>query len=191
MRFLIKHGVCVKLIKYVVIWMIVLFFAPYILAFVAYKTFKKKRFLIMLFSVLPDDIRTREIDKIRGVEEGEFDEALATSLYDLKDENYWLSLGIDWSAIDEVEPQANSQIKHYGIKDTFTLNSSHEYESVWQALVAYDVWLKARGYEFVLWDQGSDEYTGFICDSRIYSNFLKLGNKVGLNLVRLDHENEQ
>lgn len=180
-----------KFIKNVVVWTFVLSLSPFVLIYVIYQRWQRKKFLYMLFSVLPNEVCSREMNKISAFGAKNFDVALASSLYDLKDEDYWLSVGIDWSAIDEVEPQANSQIKHYGVKDTFTLSSSHEYDNVWQALVAYDVWLNARGYEFLLWDQGSDEYTGFIRDSLTYTKFLKLGKEVGLNLVRLDHENEQ
>ncbi|WP_421853332.1 DUF6630 family protein [Marinomonas sp.] len=180
-----------KFIKNTVVWIIIIICSPYILGYMVYQIYVRKRFLSLLLSGLPKDIRSHEIHKIMWGEKNEISEALEDSLHDLKEKNYWVNVSIDWHDVDEVEPQANSQIKHYGIKDTFVLNSSHEYESVWQALVTYDVWLKTRGYEFVLWDQGSDEYTGFICDSRTHSKFLKLGNKVGLNLVRLDHENEQ
>ena len=43
----------------------------------------------------------------------------------------------------------------------------------------------------MLWDIDADQYTGFICRSDILGKLLNEGRKLGLDLVKLDHVNEQ
>ncbi|ARW82487.1 hypothetical protein O23A_p1744 [Aeromonas salmonicida] len=43
----------------------------------------------------------------------------------------------------------------------------------------------------MLWDIYADQYTGFICRTDILDKLLNEGRKPGLDLVKLDHVNEQ
>ncbi|WP_157634822.1 DUF6630 family protein [Vibrio rhizosphaerae] len=176
----------------IIIYSIVVLGSPLFLANYYFQRYRLINFLSMLFSGLPDEVQSPQINKIMDDVYGKnHSELIETALYELKEEGYWVNLSIDWRDIDEVEPQANEVIKYTCIQDTFTLSTQSDDESVWQALVTFDIWLQARGYQFVLWDQGSDQYEGFVCDSPSCEKFMKLGNRFGLKLIELDHVNEQ
>ena len=114
-----------------------------------------------------------------------------STLFALNSDEHWGCLNIDWRDVEEVELQGNALADMHGLKEHFICSEPDEDASVWSMLVLYDLWLQARGYEVVLWDLDADQYTGFICRSDILDKLLNEGRKLGLDLVKLDHVNEQ
>ncbi len=97
-------------------------------------------------------------------------------------------LNIDWRDVEEVELQGNALADIHGVKEHFICSEPGEDTSVWHMLVLYDLWLQARGYEVVLWDIDADHYTGLICRTDVLDKLLNEGRKLGLAMVKLDHE---
>lgn len=116
---------------------------------------------------------------------------IVSTLVELNSEEHWVCLSIDWRDVEEVELQGNALADVHGLKEHFVCSEPDEDASVWSMLVLYDLWLQARGYEVVLWDLEADQYTGFICRTDILDKLLNEGRKLGLDLVKLDHVNEQ
>ncbi|KJY91481.1 hypothetical protein TW84_08350 [Vibrio neptunius] len=152
---------------------------------------EKKWLLSAIISPLPDDDKAKVLDFFEQSKSEHFDEKLLSTLGEVDESKYWLMFRIDWCDTDEVEAQANAMTKTYSIEDKFHINVSVEGASVWSLLVVYDRWLQERGYQVVLWEQGSDEYCGFICKSEVLRRFIRAGKLSGLKLMKLDHANEQ
>ncbi|GHX03245.1 hypothetical protein VCSRO2_3623 [Vibrio cholerae] len=178
-------------VKNLIIIVLALVFSPVLILAAIYFSKEKKWFISSLFSPLSDELKTNKVDALTQCKNEEFYEKLLSILTEVNTVRHWLGFCIDWRDIDEVESQGNAIAKTHGIDEIFHANFSDEGSSVWSMLVAYDIWLQEKGYEVVLWDQGSDEYSGFICKSEVLSRFIKVGKQLGLDLVKLDHVNEQ
>ena len=152
---------------------------------------RQKWLLSVIISPLPDDEKVRVMDFFAQCKSERFCEKLLSTLDEANSSKYLFIFRIDWRDIYEVEAQANAMTKTYGIEDKFHTNFSAENASVWSLLVVFDLWLQERGYEVVLWEQGSDEYCGFICQSELLRRFIRVGKLSGLDLIKLDHVNEQ
>lgn len=92
---------------------------------------------------------------------------IVSTLVELNSDEHWVCLNIDWRDVEEVELQGNALADIHGLKEHFMCSEPDEDASVRSMLVLYDLWLQARGYDVVLLDLGSDQYTGFICPSNI------------------------
>ncbi len=172
------------------ILMIALVLSPVLIAAAYYFRCEKRWFLKTLFSPLADEIKAPHLAELVKTKDNALEEKLTDAFSQLSDEGYWLNFRIDWCDSDEVVPQANAIAEAYGIKDVFSIDTDIEEPSVWQLLVFFDIWLQQYEFEVVLWDQGSDEYCGFICPSTILRRFIRAGKLCDQQLVKLDHENE-
>ncbi|EHJ93286.1 DUF6630 family protein [Vreelandella boliviensis] len=179
------------IVKKLLIIILVTAILPVVIPLAVYAVIQKRWFLSTLLLPLPEDVKSVKLDLLINSKKDVLQENIVLCLVDLNMGGYWLYFNIDWRAVEEVKTQGNALAKMHGVNDIFTSNKIDEEASVWSMLVVYDMWLQEKGYEVVLWDQGSDEYTGFICQLNATDKFLKAGKSLGLELVRLDHVNEQ
>ncbi|TEW43040.1 DUF6630 family protein [Psychromonas algicola] len=121
----------------------------------------------------------------------DYDMLLMDQLNELIEEKEsWLVARIDWKATDEVEPQLNALLTTHNIKGHFRATTlSESVDSIPFALCEFDYWLVNKQYRFILWDQGSDEYTGFICETSSCERLLELAKKLTLTF-KVDMANE-
>ncbi|TXR54852.1 DUF6630 family protein [Reinekea thalattae] len=114
--------------------------------------------------------------------EFDFEWFLIEHLMEIKESKGRLAIRIDWKDIDEVEPQTNAVLSAHGIVGNFKPTTLTDYaHSIESALCEYDSWLVKNGYRFILWDQGSDEYFGFICKQDKIDTVLELSKSIGLD----------
>jgi hypothetical protein len=181
----------VKVIKQIFMILSVIILSPLLIPMVYAERRRKKWFLSTLLSPLPEEIRVGRVNALMNTRTDELQGRIVSTLVDFNSDEHWVCLNIDWRDVEEVELQGNALADIHGLKDHFTCSEPGEEASVWSMLVLYDLWLQARGYEVVLWDIEADQYTGFICRTDILDKLLNEGSKLGLDLVKLDHVNEQ
>lgn len=180
-----------KVIKQIFMILSVIILSPLLIPMVYAERRRKKWFLSTLLSPLPEEIRVGRVNALMNTRTDELQGRIVSTLVDFNSDEHWVCLNIDWRDVEEVELQGNALADIHGLKDHFTCSEPGEEASVWSMLVLYDLWLQARGYEVVLWDIDADQYTGFICRTDILDKLLNEGSKLGLDLVKLDHVNEQ
>lgn len=186
-----SRGKQVKVIKKVFLLLSVIILSPLLIPMVYAERRRKKWFLSTLLSPLPEEIRVDRVNALMNSNADELQDGIMSILVALNSDEHWGCLNIDWRDVEEVELQGNALADMHGLKEHFICSEPDEDASVWSMLVLYDLWLQARGYEVVLWDLDADQYTGFICRSDILDKLLNEGRKLGLDLVKLDHVNEQ
>lgn len=180
-----------KAIKKLFLILSVIILSPLLIPMVYVERRRKKWFLSTLLSHLPEAIRVGRINSLMNTNADALQGCIVSTLVELNSDEHWVCLNIDWRDVEEVELQGNALADIHGLKDHFMCSEQDEDASVWSMLLLYDLWLQARGYDVVLLDIGSDQYTGFICSSNILDKLLNEGGKLGLELVKLDHVNEQ
>lgn len=186
-----SRGKQVKVIKKVFLLLSVIILSPLLIPMVYAERRRKNWFLSTVLSPLPEEIRIGRVNSLMNTNADALQDGIVSTLVELNSDEHWGCLNIDWRDIEEVELQGNALADMHGLKEYFTCSELDEDASVWSILVLYDLWLQARGYEVVLWDLDADQYTGFICRSDILDKLLNEGRKLGLDLVKLDHMNEQ
>ena len=180
-----------SILKKLAILALALLFSPVLIPFAIYFAREKKWFVATVLAPLPAADKASQADFLLKSDEADIQNNLATCLAQLDEAGYCLGFRIDWRDVDEVVAQGNALAGSHGIATPFSPATPDEDATVWQQLVHYDVWLQAHGFSVVLWDQGSDEYRGFICPPARLRRFIRAGKQLGLTLVKLDHENEQ
>lgn len=180
-----------KAIKKLFLILSVIILSPLLIPMVYVERRRKKWFLSTLLSPLPEDIRVGRVNSLMNTNADALQGRIVSTLVELNSDERWVCLNIDWRDVEEVELQGNALADIHGLKEHFMCSEPDEDASVWSMLVLYDLWLQARGYDVVLLDLGSDQYTGFICPSNILDRLLNEGDKLGLDLVKLNHVNEQ
>lgn len=180
-----------KVIKKVLLILSVIILSPLLIPMVYAERRRKKWFLSTVLSPLPEEIRVDKVNSLMNSNTDALQDGIVSTLVALNSDEHWGCLNIDWRDVEEVELQGNALADIHGLKEHFICSEPDEDASVWSMLVLYDLWLQARGYEVVLWDLDADQYTGFICRSDILDKLLNEGCKLGLDLVKLDHMNEQ
>ncbi|WP_256353718.1 hypothetical protein [Aeromonas sp. sif2433] len=186
-----NRGRRVKAIKELFLILSVIILSPLLIPMVYVERRRKKWFLSTLLSPLPEDIRVGRVNSLMNTNADALQGRIVSTLVELNSDERWVCLNIDWRDVEEVELQGNALADIHGLKEHFMCSEPDEDASVWSMLVLYDLWLQARGYGVVLLDISSDQYTGFICPSNILDKLLNEGGKLGLELVKLDHVNEQ
>ena len=186
-----NRGRRVKAIKELFLILSVIILSPMLIPMVYVERRRKKWFLSTLLSPLPEDIRVGRVNYLMNTNADALQGRIVSTLVELNSDERWVCLNIDWRDVEEVELQGNALADIHGLKEHFMCSEPDEDASVWSMLVLYDLWLQARGYGVVLLDISSDQYTGFICPSNILDKLLNEGGKLGLELVKLDHVNEQ
>ena len=186
-----SRGKQVKVIKKVLLILSVIILSPLLIPMVYAERRRKKWFLSTVLSPLPEEIRVDKVNSLMNSNTDALQDGIVSTLVALNSDEHWVCLNIDWRDVEEVELQGNALADIHGLKEHFICSEPDEDASVWSMLVLYDLWLQARGYEVVLWDIDADQYTGFICRSDILDKLLNEGRKLGLDLVKLDHMNEQ
>lgn len=180
-----------KAIKELFLILSVIILSPLLIPMVYVERRRKKWFLSTLLSPLPEDIRVGRVNYLMNTNADALQGRIVSTLVELNSDERWVCLNIDWRDVEEVELQGNALADIHGLKEHFMCSEPDEDASVWSMLVLYDLWLQALGYGVVLLDISSDQYTGFICPSNILDKLLNEGGKLGLELVKLDHVNEQ
>lgn len=181
----------VKAIKRLFLLLSVIILSPLLMPMVYVEIRRKKWVLSILLSSLPEEIRSGRLNALMNTHADELQGGIVSAFVEFNSHEHWTCLNIDWRDVEEVELQGNALADIHGIKERFICAEPSEDTSVWRMLVLYDLWLQARGYEVVLWDIEADQYTGFICRTDVLDKLLNEGRKLGLDLVKLDHVNEQ
>lgn len=181
----------VKAIKRLFLLLSVIILSPLLMPMVYVERRRKKWVLSILLSSLPEEFRVGRVNSLMNADTDALQGRIVSTLVELNSEEHWVCLNIDWRDVEEVELQGNALADAHGLKEHFVCSEPDEDASAWSMLVLYDLWLQARGYEVVLWDLEADQYTGFICRTDILDKLLNEGRKLGLDLVKLDHVNEQ
>ena len=116
--------------------------------------------------------------------------ALHSVLSDLDPAQCWLYFHVDVRSDGELEWQAHATARTCALPDGFRWrrNESLDCSQVYDGLLAYDAWLKARGCGFVIWNDNSDMYAGFVMQLERVADFQAFAAAAGMNCYPLRPE---
>ena len=110
-------------------------------------------------------------------------EALHGVLSALDPAHCWLCLQVDARDDGEIEWQARAMAMTCGLPKGYKWrrNESLDCSQVYDGLLAYDTWLKAHGCGFVIWNDGSDMYAGFVLRVERIAEFQRVAAAANMN----------